>query len=126
MQTISLSRRHKSSLATTGLTNSASSFVCAVRLCKNNFLAKINIYSIYPFSHRKITRRRVLSADSSAAGNRGTITLSLLITVVTVVVLLPEMDRSDCSSYLLREEERDRRGVAAGLREAAGQAVCFV
>lgn len=46
--------------------------------------------------------------------------LSLLITVVTVVVLLsftlPEMDRSDCSSYLLREEERDRRGGRAKRR----------
>lgn len=42
--------------------------------------------------------------------------LSLLITVVIIVVLLPEMDHSDCSSYLLREEERNRRGAMAGLR----------
>lgn len=44
--------------------------------------------------------------------------LSLLIIIVTIVVLLPEMDRSDCSSYLLREEGRNRekrlRGSGSG------------
>lgn len=88
---------------------------------KKIFLAEINKIHIYIFFFliaRKITRARVLCAGSFAARNRGTIMLSLLIIVVTIVVLLPEMDRSNCSSYLLREEERN---LARGERGGGGE-----